>query len=343
MKTILLSTSTGWNAGDDWIREGVLNALQIRDEVNLIFWNRGYGIEDSYANSLNVNLPHVDYVIMAGSPEWIAQNETLYRHCLFHEKKMALLGVGMKGGYIPSRHEDLMRRVGESGLVEVAIGRDEIASTLLADFGIPSLTLSDPAIFLEPRAEVGEGTDFVIGYRGWGAIPSGTVDFKRRDGGPSKRTDVLLSDIWSSAEGPKRVTVHDNREISAAVDLFGKRSIIYESDPWRLLMHYGRTRAYVGSRIHGFVASLVHGATAHLIYHTQKAGCAEVIIERLGLEASAFVSYIQNDSKGLLIPILSPPGASRLRSAIERELALFRGACLKGPELRSFMKGGSEV
>ena len=338
MKTILLSTSTGWNAGDDWIREGLLNVLGLRGDVCLLYWNRGYGIEDSYANSLNVNLPLSDYVIMAGTPEWIDKNEALYRHCLHHGKPMALLGVGKTGGYVPSRHEDLMRRVAESGLVEVAIARDHIAQGLLKDFGFQAQILCDPAVFLHRREEFGAGTQFMLGYRGWGSIPGGTVPYKLRATGPARRTDILLGDEWAAAAGPKKIVVHDNREAEAAISLFGRRNVILESDPWRLLSHYGEVSSYVGCRIHGFVAALLHGASAHLIYHTSKAVCAEVIIQRLGLEASARVSYLVKDTKPVVRGGLTRPAAPIVRKALERERKVFSGICRKAPILGEMMK-----
>ena len=67
MKTLLLSTSSLWNCGDDFIREGVMELMQFRPDVRILWWNRGYGITDTYANDLRINLPHVDYVILAGT------------------------------------------------------------------------------------------------------------------------------------------------------------------------------------------------------------------------------------------------------------------------------------
>jgi polysaccharide pyruvyl transferase WcaK-like protein len=320
MKTVLLSTSTAWNAGDDWIRDGLLNVLSFQEEVSVLHWNRGWGIEDSFANSLNVNLPHTDYVIMAGTPEWIDRNEALYRHCLHHDKPIALLGVGKFGGYIPSRHSDLMRRVAESGLVEIAIARDEMAKGLLGDFGIEAGLLCDPAVFITPKAEPGEGNSLILGYRGWGKVPSGTVPYEQRDSGPARRTDIFLIDQWASWKDSRRkVTVHDNREIKAASNLFGGRNVLYDSDHNRLLTHYSRASHYVGCRIHGFVASLIHGASAHLIYHTNKAVCAQVIIDRLGLEDSAQVTHLTKDLNAIELRQLEQPDPEYLREKIEEE------------------------
>lgn len=338
--TVLLSTSTCWNAGDDWIRRGLLTVLDLRREVRQLWWNRGWGIEDSYANSLNVNLPETDYVIMAGTPEWVDQNEALYRHCLRHDKPMALLGVGRTGGYVRHRHEDLMRRVSESGLVEVAVARDTIALDLLERLEIEASVLCDPAVFIPVRQPQDPGT-FIAGYRGWGAMES-TVTYQRRNGGPAQRIDQHLEDVWASTEGPKIAVVHDNREMEAARQLFGARNVFYSSDERQLLDWYSLGNAYVGGRIHGFVAALAHGASAHLIYHTDKAVCAETIIERLGLEGHAAVSFVLTDKKPLVVPELTRPGRPKIRQALNEEAEEWKRVCRTAPNLSQLMRPAAE-
>jgi polysaccharide pyruvyl transferase WcaK-like protein len=342
MKNVLLSTSTGWNAGDDWIRDGLLRALDLRNDLNLLYWNRGWGIEDAYANALNVNLPMADYVIMAGTPEWIDKNEALYRHCLHHDKPMALLGVGKTGGYIPARHTALMRRVAESGLVEVAIARDDIAASLLDDFGIEASVLCDPAVFMRPRGNFGGGKTFVLGYRGWGQTGP-DVPYQPRAKGPAHRTDVLLADVWASEEGPKIATVHDNREMEAASGFFGRRNVVHNSDPWKLLDQYAGAREYFGCRIHGFVAALIHGAPAHLVYHTNKAVCAEVIIQRLGLEESAVVSYLTREDKPIARKPMAPINRELFQEALTREREEWRTVARTGSSLRTLMRNPEGV
>ena len=96
MKTILISTSSLWNCGDDFIREGVMETLDVRDDVRTLWWNRGFGIGESYANDLKLNLSHADYVVIAGTPKWIFNNERIYQHCLQKKIPLALIGVGTR-------------------------------------------------------------------------------------------------------------------------------------------------------------------------------------------------------------------------------------------------------
>jgi len=67
MKTVLLGTTSLWNCGDDFIREGVLELLQLKSGVRTLWWNRGYGIKNAYANDLDTNLPLIDYFIAAST------------------------------------------------------------------------------------------------------------------------------------------------------------------------------------------------------------------------------------------------------------------------------------
>jgi len=335
---VLLSTSTAWNCGDDWIREGLLNVLDLHDSVGQIWHNRGWGVAETFANSPHINLPLADYIIMAGTPEWVARNEVLLRHALRYDKPIAFLGVGRTGGYLRSQHEDLMRRVADSGLVEISIARDDIAKELLeGNFGIETSVLCDPAIFLTPVGKGGK--TFVLGYRGWGSMEEGgTCTYRPRQTGPAARTDNFFRDAWAGAKGPKIATVHDNREAEAAIGFYGKRKVRYFSDPARMLKVYGDARDYVGSRIHGFVGAVVHGASAHLIYHTDKAACAKIIIERLGLEGSAAVTFLQGEKQALPALNLEAPGIDRVQARIGEEAAEFRGLCLSAPKLSELMK-----
>ena len=99
----------------------------------------------------------------------------------------------------------------------------------------------------------------------------------------------------------------------------------------------GMLGRYVGAKIHGFVGALIHGASAHLIYQSQKAQCAEVIVERLGLEGSAAVT-ISIDG-GSPIPELDLRKPTDIWTRINKEKRLFRHECLAAPGLGKMMEG----
>ena len=71
MKTVLMSTSSLWNCGDEFIRNGVLNLLNLKPDVRTIWWNRAYGVRSAFANDINLNVRHCDYFIIAASPSWM--------------------------------------------------------------------------------------------------------------------------------------------------------------------------------------------------------------------------------------------------------------------------------
>lgn len=305
MKTLLLSTTSGWNCGDDFIRWGLLRALNLRPDVRVLWWNRGYGIEASYANDLDVNLPLADAIIMAGTPEWGARNERLYRHALETDTPIYLLGVGKHGGI--DDHADLFGSVVDAGLIRLAIARDTMAHETLACYGVDADVLCDPAFYMDPLPG---GDVAIVGWRLVG-----------RPANPrqSEVLDGLLYDSWSRLDGPKVVVVHDNREVAPAEELFGAESVYYATDPRDLLDVYARCRYYVGARIHGAVPSLLAGAPAHLYYQSNKAECVEVARDRLGITDAVEVTYLDDPVEPNL-NLAQPSGIARASRAEAEQL-----------------------
>jgi len=328
---VLLSTTNGWNAGDDWIREGLLRALRFRSDVDTVWWNRGWGIERTYANAPGVNLPLVDYVIMVGTPEWVDQNEILYDYAVKNDIPIALLGVGRNGCYRKDRHAAMMGRVAASGLVEVAIARDKIAHKLLRRFGIPSQVMCDPAMFKTPVTPPG-GPYTVCGWRTLLEMEPG----RPAPFGKAGPLEYALMAAWERSDpAARRMVVHDNREIIPAEGLFGR--VRYSSDHAELFRLYAGCGRYVGARIHGFVAALIHGAPAHLIYNNDKAVVADTIIDRLGLAGSAAVTYLRQTKE---VPDLDLVAPVDIWGRIRSEMRLFRAAALGAPRLAKMMEDG---
>lgn len=313
MRTLLLSTTTGWNCGDDFIRWGVMAALS--PDTRVLWWNRGWGIHDEYANSLDVNLPLVDAIVFAGTPEWYDRNERLYDWALEHRTPLYFLGVGKHGGLAGDLSP--LRAVQEAGLVRVAIARDAAALDVFDRAGIAAHVLCDPAVFAPPSPA--HPNLFVVGWRSLGAA---ALDR------PAPADDTVLTRAllaaWDQADAPKCVVVHDNREVAAAEHLFGAGNVYYTSDPVGMWRFYGRCRYYVGARIHGAVAAVVHGAPAHLLYANDKARCMNVVRDRLGLHGSVLVSFL---GEGPVAPRLDLLPPDDIAGRCARELAVFRGHC----------------
>lgn len=238
MKTILVSTSSLWNCGDDFIRRGLFDLMKLRPLVPTIWWNRAYGVAPTFANDLRVNLPATDYILIAGTPEWVDRNEELYRYSLRHDVPISLVGVGLRGCIRLASQARLLERVAESGLVEVCLARDRVALGFLRDCGFKDVGMTlDPAFFMQPLST--ERTHNILCWRDIarrGPRPLGRplpwLHWMSRGKRRSKRMALmynrLMREVFSSMAEPKIVTVHDNREISIAEQLFG---------PERVLLH----------------------------------------------------------------------------------------------------------
>lgn len=322
MKTVLLSTSSLWNCGDDFIREGILVLLQFKPDVRILWWNRGYGVAATYANDLNTNLPLMDYFILAGTPQWIYKNERIYQYCLKREIPLSMIGVGTRNAF-SNAHCKLMRRVAESGLCEVALARDNIALQTFREFGFQNVRLIlDPCFFKRPLDK--EKTMNILGWRKQFTFdndPTFLFQYphkviymwlvnkvlRRQIWSRRKENyDKLMVQIFSIMPQPKMVIIHDNHEIQEAQELFGPKYVFYSSDYREIFKRYAMARSYVGSRIHGAIPSLIHQAPVHLIYTDKKASVIESAVDILS-------SYIKDIHKGVKLSYFAEEEISSLQ------------------------------
>lgn len=299
MKSLLLSTSSLWNCGDDLIREGVLQLLNLRSDVRQLWWNRGFGISDNYANDLSVNLPLTDYFLVAGTPRWLFNNERIYRHCLAKGIPLSIIGVGT-AEFVGQSSYDLMKKVAQSGLCEAVWVRDAHARDKLTELGFKDVrTMLDPCFFVRPE-NTPPGDLSVVGWRKqywldgdpklvarfpWLVVKTAMKRklLASREGQQRRdQYDDLLLDAFERLPNPKVVTVHDNREVAEAEKLFGRENVYYASD-YRLFFElYSRVRTYIGSRIHGAIPCLLHGAGVNIVYSTPKVGVINTAMHIVG-------------------------------------------------------------
>ena len=339
MKTILLSTSSLWNCGDDFIREGVLEILGLKADVRVLWWNRGYGISSSFANDLKTNLPLMDYFIMAGTPEWVYKNERIYEYCLKNSIPLSIIGVGTIGLFC-NRHYKLMKQVASSGLCELALARDEAALNSLRDLGFPKAKLMlDPAFFVKPLSASGKVN--ILGWRNQFGDNSNPdilyshphkflrikqIQWAKRTERRQMRDEYnrYMKDEFFSKQEPKKVIIHDNREIKEAENIFGREYVFYSSDYRDILKCYASAKSYTGSRLHGAIPALIHGACVNLIYSDGR-------WEALKAAKSILSQYIENIDEHIQITVckenkiptadktLKPIGEENIRLAITKE------------------------
>ena len=106
---ILISTTSNWNPGDDFIRYGVEYVLQKKYGPNINFihydrnpdyfksdaWEMGVGHKSNVMNN-PIDLSFIDMVVLAGSPEWLHGPLTpLYEALKIHSNiPLVAIGVG---------------------------------------------------------------------------------------------------------------------------------------------------------------------------------------------------------------------------------------------------------
>jgi len=296
MKTILMSTTCLWNCGDDFIREGILELLQLRPDVRILWWNRGYGIKNAYANSLKINLPLIDYFIVAGTPEWLYKNEHIYKYCLKKGIPFSIIGVGTRNVF-GRMHRNLMKQIAKSGLCEVVLCRDKKAAQVFNEFKFQNVDIMlDPAFFMKPL--ISDKKTYILNWRSYfvECEPSFPFKYPHRWLYGQFKTNILKRNFWLQAREnynkvmeeiftampePKEITVHDNCEVQKAKDLFQTEKVFYSTDYREIFKRYASARVYIGSRIHGVIPSIIHGASGYVLYATPKAEALEISLEIL--------------------------------------------------------------
>lgn len=360
MKTVLLSTTCLWNCGDDFIREGILELLQFKPNVRILWWNRGYGIKNAYANSLKINLPLIDYFIVAGTPEWFYRNEYIYKYCLKKGIPFSIIGVGTRNVF-GRMHHNLMKQIAKSGLCDVVLCRDKRAAHVFNEFKFQNInTMLDPAFFMKPL--VSDKKIHILNWRSYFIAWGPTFPFKY----PHRwlyrqfKTNVLKRNFWTllrenynkvmkeiftAMPEPKEITVHDNFEVQKAQDLFQTENVFYSTNYREIFKRYASARVYIGSRIHGTIPSIIHGASAYVLYATPKAEALEVSLEILykyipNLFQVIKIKYLNDKDLQIShreLPKENPIDQKIIAEAINKEKLRIREILKNQPRLSTFL------
>lgn len=343
-----------------------MELLDIREDVRTIWWNRGFGIGENYANDLRLNLRHSDYVIFAGTPKWVFNNERIYRHCLREKIPLALIGVGTRD-LIDDKQFKLLQAVAKSGLCEIALARDTVAYDTLRELGFEGVEkILDPCFFVPPL-NTSVGSMNILTWRWQFAIDGDPrlplrhpiyvakkLLSKELSGGLSrqqrrKNYDLLARSIFERLPDPKRVIVHDNREIAEAEQLFGAENVFYSTDYREMFKQYANARYVAGSRIHGAIPALLHGASLDLIYTTAKASVITDAIDLIGTRCPGLCNAVRvwNDQFSSVPQWTLPPkeparlDLQKLRQAVAEEKQRVRQILHRAPRLDDFLRSVS--
>lgn len=261
----MINTTHGWNLGDDLIREGVFNLLDINDKsmvfinrnqikINETLWKPQWQMEQAFTNLDDILRCGKAYVV-AGTPEWLNQTEKIYRYCIDNSIPIYIIGVGMN-------QTDLGLLKLCSHLIKIATTRDRFAKEFLESAGISTERFPDPAFYANYPTVNKKSHKLVINYRAYGG--NGKFD--------TRNDNYWQSILQKFSEHIDLVTVHEPGEYSMAHKIFGKLNIpiFFSSDYTKYKEIYANTSVYIGGRIHGAVPVVASGGTAWLTYRAQK-------------------------------------------------------------------------
>lgn len=160
---ILISTTTNWNPGDDFIRIGVKNILKHiypdanyihydRNPNNMIDWPRNqnmkYGLHGNFMNN-PINWEIIDLVVLSGSPEFLHHPlAPIYEGLVNHpEIPLWAIGVGYSEPEFMLPFTDAENIVLQRENTLIIVRQQELSSRLQDELHIPVTTLPCPALF----------------------------------------------------------------------------------------------------------------------------------------------------------------------------------------------------
>ena len=263
---IVLSTSTFFWQGDDFIRDGVRALLPRGLLADGEVWAPRTSCEFGEDRqplwrcartmpSIKECLKGARAFVLAGTPAWMGGSlNEWWEACIETTTPIWLIGVGrnLKG------NEDLLERA--KPLIQVATTRDANATKMLRNAGVPCQRFLEPGFHAPYWKPKPKKLRIVLAYRG-----------KRHGGEPDDdaRHAVYRAVYAKFKDRIDSVVVHQPDEIETARKLFG-RTAFFSHEPRRYAEVYCQTQCYIGGRLHGAVPVLACGGEAHLLYHADK-------------------------------------------------------------------------
>lgn len=256
----VVSTTTGWNVGDDIIRQGVFNLTGIDPDRDAVVYYDRCVIGDSYpprfiANEKRNAVPDMirdaNGLILAGTPEWANFQENLWRQAGIWRKPIHVVGVGF--------HQE-PPLIDYKSLIQTCTVRDNLAKDYLKKNGYEAKLFLDPAFHADYPVADAE-LDIVFNYRPNGGNGSfGTLN------------DLTWKALYERFQDRiDLITVHELGEYRMARHIFPDAEVFYSSEPKGFQQVYANAKHYIGGRIHGAVQVAATGGTSSLLYGNPKA------------------------------------------------------------------------
>jgi len=246
---ILISTTTNWNPGDEWIRKGIKNILKHifpeqpnyihydRNPNNMIDWPNDQRMKEGlHGNFMNnpINWEIVDLVILAGTPEWLHHPLIpIYEGLVDHpEIPLWAIGVGYSEPEFVLPLSDAEIKVLSRENTLIITRQQELSDRLepILEKKIPSLPC--PALFCFEDFPKKSKEFLYIAEHGMQNISEGNG----------------INIVYHSIDDMKKNIA------------FG----YFSSDPYDTLMAIGESKIIISHRLHGAIAGISSGSFARL-------------------------------------------------------------------------------
>ena len=262
---ILFSTTRHWNPGDELINRGIAQLLRHSGyRFNSIVWNRHPSIRPSHTSLDNSfdefrhDPQSIDYVIFAGTPEWLGHRvDPLYQLIQRNGIRCSLIGIGSHGEKfgLSSTAKTVLQ-----DHADIIVCRDQCTfSRLKEKFSISHVNLMPcPALFhcvspvrrqkLQKVAVIYQST----------YTPSQSVNVATRD--------FLIRLIMELSQRiPVIVICHYIDEALEASAIFGSERVRFSSDSADYENYFKEVDFVVGARVHGCLGAMSCGTPAMLL------------------------------------------------------------------------------
>lgn len=274
--TILISTTTNWNPGDDFIRIGTKNILNRilpnpnyinydRNPNNMVNWpddqNMRSGLHGTFMNN-PIDWEKIHMVVLAGSPEFLHEPLMPIYEGLASRPHIPLLAIGV--GY---SEPELMKPLSEnekwvlSRKNTLIICRQyDLSERLIPILNKEVFTLPCPALFCFDKF-------------------------------PEKTRDTVSYNLCHSIEEMTDETY-------------------FSSDPYDILNFIGKHRTVVSKRLHGAIAGISSGASSVLVNASFRAQSAIKLFEPVMQSNPETISQFKKETLFKYLKIISEHGIS---------------------------------
>lgn len=243
---ILVSTTSGWNPGDDFIREGIRRITEsvLGCEANWFIHNRnpdmdGVRVEPA---SNHVGSSHLDMpwglVVFAGTPEWDSWRTQPVLEHLARTPELPVMFFGIGSANLGERPGSLALEVMRSARTLVICRNIDLNQTL-TDLGVTSRVLPCPGFLCQEATNQQKQGKLLV--------------FQDSVSSHVKTTEPFERTMLEATERGWTLVCHARQESFRAMQK--KIPFIYDNDYHRLMKLLASSEMVVSTRLHGAIAA----------------------------------------------------------------------------------------